>query len=549
MIRRPARSNPARRQVASGASIPAPVGGWDAVSALADMPTDRAVVLDNWFPRPGDVEVRRGHTAHAAGMGSNPVETLAVYNGTTSAASRMFAITGATIWDVSSAGLATTTGQTGLSNNRWQHVNFSTAAVTVLYLVNGVDEPRYYNGSSWTVPAGAITGILPAERTALINVNAHKNRLWFIIKDTTTAVYFPTSSLSGAAEKFELGGFLTKGGYLVAMGTWTRDGGSGSDDYAVFVSSRGQAVVYQGTNPASPQAWSLVGVFDVGAPIGYRCFTKVGGDLALINIDGVLPISKALVESQSGAAGAIAFTNRIQNAVNEATRQYADNFGWEFVVYPRGTMALLNVPIQESTTQHQYVMNTLTGAWCRFKGQNANCWAVFRDELYFGGNDGKVNVADTGSIDLGTPVDAIGQTAYSFYNSRGQVKRWTMIQPLVTTDSTFAVPSVGVSTDFKDNATLTTPAPANVPAARFDEAIWDQDVFPAESRAVADWLSISGIGQCASIHFRARTGSEDGVSFWGFDEWGEAVWSGDVSQDVVERVNGFNLVYERGAFF
>lgn len=32
---------------AKSASIPAPVGGWDKREALADMPQDRAVILDN----------------------------------------------------------------------------------------------------------------------------------------------------------------------------------------------------------------------------------------------------------------------------------------------------------------------------------------------------------------------------------------------------------------------------------------------------------------------------------------------------------------------
>ena len=42
--------------VAQGVPIPAPVGGWDAISPLANMPVDRAVVLDNWIPRPGWIE-------------------------------------------------------------------------------------------------------------------------------------------------------------------------------------------------------------------------------------------------------------------------------------------------------------------------------------------------------------------------------------------------------------------------------------------------------------------------------------------------------------
>ena len=101
------RPNPSRVPTAKGTSIPAPVGGWDAVSALADMPEDRAVVLENWFPSTGDVRVRRGSKIHASGMGSGVVESLMPYNGLTSAASKLFAATANKIYDATSNAAAT----------------------------------------------------------------------------------------------------------------------------------------------------------------------------------------------------------------------------------------------------------------------------------------------------------------------------------------------------------------------------------------------------------------------------------------------------------
>ena len=51
-------------------SVPAPVGGWDTLSPIAAMPPDHAVLLDNWIPRPGYCEVRRGTQSFATGLGS-----------------------------------------------------------------------------------------------------------------------------------------------------------------------------------------------------------------------------------------------------------------------------------------------------------------------------------------------------------------------------------------------------------------------------------------------------------------------------------------------
>lgn len=539
MIRKPRRQNPRKGQVSDGKSIPPPVGGWDAISPLAAMEPDRAIVLDNWIPRPGYIEVRRGHKIHAGGLGGEVVDTLMVYHGATSASSKLFAATNGTIFDVSSSDA--TASVTGLSNNRWQYINFTTSGGKFLWCCNGIDNPRHYNGATWTDIGSSLTGVTP---TDIVNVNGHKNRIWVILKDSTKAGYLETGSVTGAVTTFELGGLFTKGGHLVAMGTWTRDGGSGEDDFAVFISSRGQVAVYAGTDPSSSSTWSLVGVFDLGAPIGRRCFTKVAGDLALINIDGILPLSRAL-ETDPGAAPEIAITKNINDAMNRAARSYKDNFGWELTPYHKATLALLNVPIQEGQTQHQYVMNTLTGAWCRFIGMNANCWAVFRDNIYFGGNDGIVFQADTTSIDVATPIDAVGQTAYNYFGSRGQQKDFKLIQPLVTTDSSTGV-SIGLSTDFKDNASLSTPTAAAIETALYDTAVYDTDIYPVEQRNSANWSAIPGIGYCGSVHFRARTGDESGIAKWGVAKWGADTWVSTPSGEIILQVNGFNTIFERG---
>ena len=536
---KPLRNTAGKVQTSRGMSIPAPVGGWDAASPIADMEEDRALVLDNWFPSTTDVRVRRGHKAHASGMGSTVIDSLMVYNGLTSATSALFAATGGVIYNVSAGGAAVSS-LTSLANNRWQYTNFTTSAGKFLWICNGTDAPQHYNGSVWAAPS--LTGITA---TDVINVNGHKNRLWFVLKDSTKAGYLATGAIAGAVTTFELGGLFTRGGHLVAMGTMTRDGGAGEDDLAVFISARGQCAVYAGTDPAAAATWALIGVYDVGPPIGYRCFTKVAGDLALINLDGVLPLSEGL-QVDRGAVASVVLTARINNAMNEAARSYSANFGWDLTPYAKGTMVLLNVPITEGQLQHQYVMNTLTGAWCRFKNLNANCWAVFRDRLFFGGNTGFVYEGDTGGIDLTDPVDAVGQTAYNYFDTPGKLKQWKLLQPLLTTDSD-SRPAIGLSTDFRDNAVLGTPTSASTASALYDEAIWDTDVYAVEGRTVADWTSLNGIGQCASIHFRSRTGPEAGVGLWDLAEWDEDVWSVDVG-DVVMRLNGFNAVYELGGF-
>ena len=115
----------------------------------------------------------------------------------------------------------------------------------------------------------------------------------------------PVASVAGTVATFDLASIAQKGGSLQAIGTWTRDGGDGSDDLAVFLTSEGEAIVYAGTNPGSADAWNLVGVFNIGRPIGRRCVEKVGADLIVTTENGFLPLSKILPLGLSAPSAAI----------------------------------------------------------------------------------------------------------------------------------------------------------------------------------------------------------------------------------------------------
>src|SRR5882672_3576313 len=77
-------------------SIPASVKGWDQISSLANMEPDHAVQLDNFIPRPGYLEIRRGSVAFATGLGtaSTAVETVMAYNSPNTTNSKLFGIAG-----------------------------------------------------------------------------------------------------------------------------------------------------------------------------------------------------------------------------------------------------------------------------------------------------------------------------------------------------------------------------------------------------------------------------------------------------------------------
>ena len=533
-----------RKNVAMGRSIPFPVEGWDTVSPIAEMSPKRALVMDNFIPRQAWGELRRGWASHSPTAGTGVVESLMAYQSNSGSDDALFAACddgsgGYALYDVTET--VSTAVVTGLSNSRFQHVNFTTTGGHFLYAVNGADDPQIWNGTAWSNPT--ITG---ATASDFIHINAFKKRLFFCANNKIGFYYLPVDSIQGAVSYYELGNVFSMGGYLMAMGTWTIDGGSGVDDHAVFYSSRGQIAVFAGTDPGDATAWRLVGVFNMPSPLGRRCMCKVGGDLYLVSVSGVLPLSRSLI-LDIAAVNNVAITQNISPTMTSSAQLYGENFGWQLIGYPRGTLAILNVPVTEGELSYQYVMNTLSGAWCRFLGQNAACWELFNDRLFFGAADGLVCEADVAASDGGVAITGDIKTAFNYFGMRGQQKRFPMLRPLITSDNRIS-PLVTLNVDFQDSI------PSGVPSTNTNSAIywnqfnWDAAYWPPAETTSSNWVSVSGIGYCAAVRLRAVASVSGIDAVWDLATWDQTEWDTSNSSPVVLKINGFDVTMERGGF-
>lgn len=484
-----------QRPTSSQTSITAPVGGWNARDALSDMDPADAVILDNLFPTTSDVMLRKGFTNHVTGIG-NQVESLMPYNSPTT--STLFCAAGTAFYNVTSSGAVGAAVQTGLTNARWQSVNFATAGGNFMYAVNGVDSPRLWDGSSWLavtgVSATAITGVTTSN---LIHVNVFAKRLWFVEKESLKVWYLPVDSIGGAASAFDLRSEAKRGGYLVAMGTWTIDAGEGADDHAVFITSEGEIIVYRGTDPSDADNWSRVGVWYMGSPIGRRCFEKFGGDLAIVTRDGLIPMSKALISDRTNPR--VALTDKIQGAMNTAAVSYGDSFGWDVTFYAEGTMLVLNVPAAVGS-QQQYVMNTITGAWCRFTGWPANCFEVFQGDLYYGGNGVVCKAWDTLG-DNSTNITGDVLQAYSYFGSKGRLKQFKMARPIFGSNGSPAI-TIGMNLDFEDREPTASLSFSPSIYGTWDTGEWDTDIWGGGLAQILQWLTLGGLGIAGAIRMR-----------------------------------------------
>lgn len=468
-------------------STAAPTGGWNARDALGAMDELDAVILDNWFPGTTSCELRLGYSRHVTGLGGQ-VESLMAYAGGTT--NKLKAATSGSVFDVTDTGAVGAAELSSMTNGRWQHVNFTTTGGSYLCMVNGADAYRVYDGSAWHKHGdGAPYDITGVTSTTLIGINVFKNRLWFIQTGTLKAWYLPVNSIGGAAASLDMSSLCSRGGYLMAMGTWTLDAGYGADDYAVWITSRGQVLVWRMTDPTDANSIFLIGVWDIGSPIGRRCFFKLAGDLLLITRDGLVPLSAALKSTRFDPR--IAVSDKIQREMGSAVDLYGANFGWQVCHLPRADQLYLNVPIS-SGNQQQYVMNTINRSWCRFKGYSANCFEIFEDDLYYGSNGLVCKAWDT-NTDAGQAIHAIGLQAFSYYKNATALKRATMMRPMFYVQGEPEI-QAGINYDF-DTTLITSPI-AVTPTiyAKWDQAVWGDAIWGGEPELQKLWQGTVGSG-------------------------------------------------------
>lgn len=494
------------------------------------MPETDAVMMDNIIPRPGYSEVRRGYVSQTTGFASS-VQTVFVWRGGGAGVDKIFAAAGAGIYDCNTIGAVGGAVVSGLGSAIWQYINFANDAGNFLLAFNGSDTPRKYDGTSWaTNSITGSSGSITLTSTDLIDACVNKRRVFMTEKDSLRVWYLDVDAISGACGLLDLGPVFNQGGTIAGIAAWTQDGGMGSDDLLVIVTTEGQVAVYQGTDPSDPDNWALIGVYTLGAPLGRRSLLQYGADLVILTANGVLPLSQA-AQFDRAQDGNVALTAKIQNAFAQASRLYGANFGWEAFLYPAGQIAIYNVPISQLGVSYQFVQNVQTGSWCRFKGINAFCWGYANGNPYFGASDG-VYRWDSGGRDGTSAITCDYQGAFVDFGGQHQLKKFTMIRPVLKAPRTVA-PGVDILTDYRSGI------PENVPTVSdngggmiWGDMIWGSMVWGASNRLRLDWASTTGIGYVGSARMRIVLAPP---------------LAAGVYPEVTCQIIGFDAMYERGS--
>lgn len=466
--------------------IPISITGWNTRDALSAMDPTDAVVLDNWYPDAGGLTVRNGSKLFCRGLGPGYVNTLAEY--TADVKSVFIAARGGRVYDIT-GGTASVLAS-GFGSDIWQTANFSGR----FFMVNGEDDIQSYDGSSFG--AAGFTG---TDTTEVIGVNAFKNRLYFWQKNSQSFFYGDLNAITGALHEFPLSRVANTGGNLICMTTMSHDGGEGISDLAVFIMSSGEVIIYQGTDPGDADLWSLYGRYRISPPVSPRAVARYGAESYLTTYDDYVPLQQQLVALK---VGQIPPRSKISGAVQAAISANQNSYGWQSVFYPKGRRLIFNVPNPDGTFD-QHVFNVSQNAYCRFTGNNGACWAVFQNDLYFGGANGLVYKADFGTTDSGNAIPFDGQASWNDFGDPRR-KRISAVRPTLETLGVANL-QFGIGFDYRDITLSTSSQTLAVPGSPWNTSPWNTSPWSVETGIDNRWRLMGGTGTAMGYRLRGST--------------------------------------------
>lgn len=403
--------------------VPPPLGGLNGRDGLSNMPREDAYFMENWFPGNTALLTRKGCSEQAY-LGSNqyPMESFLPFAGTNS--SFLMFINGKAYWLPNSYFEGGTYSpphnlalfvevKAGLTSGKVTGTMFATGAgAQYLIGVNGANAPFSFDGSTYTDLS--VTGLSGGiSQNGFTNVFAFKGRLYWTHPSLLGFHYTAVNAIQGAASYFDLGQQAVRGGRLQGVASFSHDSGDGMEDFIVFITTKGEYLVYQGTDPSSAANFALVGRYYGSAPFGRKGWFNFRSDLFFITNEGVISIKDIMA---NGADSATSLTSKLGTFLSDYN-QYKETWGWMGVQYPKSNMLLINVPkgSTPSAGYVQFVMNTDTGAWTKFTGWDGLCFDVMENRLFFSTNSGTLQMADQGYDDDGVDIVCDVAQAYDYF--------------------------------------------------------------------------------------------------------------------------------------
>ena len=539
--RRPSRPIP--RKTVDEVHVPAPVGGLNRIDPIGKMDLGDAVLLYNLVAAEFGLRSRLGYhewVTNLIGTFDNTVRSVLPFKGSKSNGStdKLFACTDNGIWDVSASTQAPT-APAGVTAFATVGPDSGWGQSLVAVDANGNHNLLYFDESNgyylyreatndWikvTQGAGANQIAAPADPTQFVQACVHGNRVWFVPKDSTKAYYtapaIGSGAIFGAVTAFDFGPLFRSGGALVGLYKWTRDGGGGMQTALVAISSGGDVVVFDGSDPSAFSTWSLTGVWSVGGvPAGRRVATEFGGDLLILSTFGAIPLSR-LVNGVSIVDRTQYATAKIVNLINALMYSASGLKGWSLRLHPQDNVLLITVPTASGQATVQLAMSIANRSWSQYRGLPMLSNEVWNGQMYFGTADGRVCVhtdyvdgVQLANVSAYTPIDCSLLAAYQNLGT-GRQKRVQLVRPKFLAQGVAPHFNCGARFNY-DLSEMSQPGPPGASTgAVWDSAVWDSSLWQGDYVAQSSLSAAPGVGVDVALGIRFQAVSRTVLA--GFD--------------------------------
>lgn len=482
-----------------------PIGGLNKRDNGVAMPDLDCLQIDNIVPRPSHIELLDGSQFWCTGF-TGDVKGIGVFRPASGSQSIVAAV-GANLYVVTASGAhPVPLSNSSITNAYVDFANFATPATQYLVALNGTDSMRLWNGSAWTTVASfTYTPTTTIATTHFTQMVGYQGRAFFIPVGERAFYYSTTvGAISGIeVKRFDLDAMFPNGGYARAIARWTVDYADGPNDYLVIVSSAGDVVIFQGTDPADPAKWTYKGTFQMGPPLGRRCFTQYGGDLLLLASNGVWPISKAIVTGKVDKT--ISTSDKINPELTAIARRLGpDVEGWQILLHTGYNILVILVPDNPKVA---YCMELTSKGWFRVVDWDVNCIATDQTYLWAGRLSMTARLLDSSPQAYGRTRQGSLVTAPNYFNRVGSNKQISMLRPIVLFEDAGVI-QVGAATDFSTVRRVHSKAFSTSDVPRWDISQFDIARWREANGRFIRWTGVANApGYSQSLYFGMQSSS------------------------------------------
>jgi hypothetical protein len=143
----------------------------------------------------------------------------------------------------------------------------------------------------------------------LENMTVYQDWCFLNIKDTLTILAVPCSAVDLSkkqtswwdifkptvqATELVLNGVVSLGGNILRIFTLSKEKEGTIGDYFCVLTTIGELIVYQGTDPSNTANWKLVGKWRIPQPLNRRCIAEVEGDVIVATYNGFFSIQRVV---------------------------------------------------------------------------------------------------------------------------------------------------------------------------------------------------------------------------------------------------------------